>query len=778
MNEDSPRIHSSSFKAIKCNNIYTDSTMSPISGLLIFSTKFEKIIDFSLLSESEKAELSKTYKILDFSNSYLFPGIIDMNVHLHSNYEETDWANVQEITKLAIQGGITTIIDNPLMNHYDEKFDEILCLKSRISSLKENIYSDCGLFGYLGKHNVKQIEEIHETKIALGYKIHLMRSWMPELPFMAKKAFGELMKIIKEKKLLNNILLAFHSVNATDKDFFICSPLSTQNKDLRFQSEIISKKSDFRGGLAEDLDSDLNEDDPKTQYLLDEEIDEWMESKEKTRNSMAKWQKLEVQAQILAKFQEENSMARMELFQYNSKDSPLFEALDQSGSSFINSESSEINEDTEQNSSNEKINKISLNNTPKNQTFNSFHNFQTKKVSPLIVLNKMSNPENEKNVEEFYPREEIKTADSILKRESLKIVSEPSKLLSRRLVTSVSLVSDKSLDNLISLNSISSFEAIKMQELKTDHKINKDKDNIINHSYEMFLSNHVLFWEVKGIRMILKKTAKMFKDSEEKHKAKFLFMNLSSNALLFQVNKLKESMIFNEKIELLTEVCTPYLFFYNSKIQESQTKFKISPPIRIKKERDLFLQTIKQEGLIDVVSSFHFGVPWKYKFIDKGNFRRSFEGLSCLGFNLQVLWTKLFEITQRASSKDQAIKLMLENENMKSKAMKIEIETYQKIMKLMINKLCENPAKILNLEKKKGRIYIGLDADFVIWNPFKSYKIKANDLPLKDAKAFILLNCKVHGEIMETYLRGELVFRRNEKYPHFYNRRGDILTRE
>ena len=787
MNEEFKELDPTLIKVIKCNNIYTDSSAAPISGLLIFSSKFEKIIDFSCCSEMEKNDFSKNHQIIDFSDSYIFPGIIDMNVHLNCNYEESEWVNIEEITKLAIQGGITTLIDNPIMNNYDEQFDELVCLKSRISALRENIYSDCGLFSYIGKHNVMKIEEIHDSKLALGYKIHLNRTWMPELPYMNKKAFGQLIKLIKEKNSLRNILLAFHSVSASDKEFFICSPLRTERKEVRYQAEIISKASDFRGGLAEDFDPNSNEDDPKRQYLLDEEIDEWMESTDKSRsklsqNGIGKFQKLETQAKIVAKFQEENSIVRMELSQYNPKDSPLIEALEQSSSSsFIESDISAKNEISEINSSsNEKLNSVPLNPPKQCQTSpiikSSLQAFQSKKVPPLIVFNKLTTSADDKE-QGIYDREEIKTADAIIKKESLKLVSEPSKLLSRRMVSLVNVTSEKSMEQLNSLNSFSSFEAIKKQDLKTDNKPNKERENVLNHNYDIFLSNHILLWEVKGIRMILKKTEKVFRNSEQKDTVKLLFMNISSNALLFQVNKFKEINEISQKINVLTEVCAPYFFFYNTKIRQSQTKFKVSPPIRIKKERDLFLQTVKQDGLVDVVSSFHFTVPWKYKYIDKGNFRRSFEGLSCLGFNLQLLWTKLFQNTQKASSKDQAIRMILENENMQSKAIKIEIETFQKIFKLLINKLCENPSKILNL-KKKGRISVGLDADFLIWNPFKSYRIKAKDLPLKETKGFIPLNNEVYGEIKETYLRGELVFQRNEKGPHLYRKKGDILERE
>lgn len=73
---------------------------------------------------------------------------------------------------------------------------------------------------------------------------------------------------------------------------------------------------------------------------------------------------------------------------------------------------------------------------------------------------------------------------------------------------------------------------------------------------------------------------------------------------------------------------------------------------------------------------------------------------------------------------------------------------------------------------------IGLDADFVVWDPFKKVKVSGKDLPLKENKAFIWLNRNIYGEVRETFLRGDLVFRRNQKPPHFYYRKGDVLARK
>ena len=48
-------------------------------------------------------------------DDYIFPGLIDLNVSLNETAEE-EWNDVANITKMAVQGGITTIIANPFMS--------------------------------------------------------------------------------------------------------------------------------------------------------------------------------------------------------------------------------------------------------------------------------------------------------------------------------------------------------------------------------------------------------------------------------------------------------------------------------------------------------------------------------------------------------------------------------------------------------------------------------------------------------------------------------------
>ena len=127
-------------KAIKCKNIYTNSTKNPISGyLLIHNEKIHEIIPQSEMKN--EFLLQYDLKILD-DDFYIFPGIIDSNVNLNSTYDY-NWQDFTNITKMAAQGGVTTIIDNPLLNNYfmensNNKEDNFQKIDSSISTILIN----------------------------------------------------------------------------------------------------------------------------------------------------------------------------------------------------------------------------------------------------------------------------------------------------------------------------------------------------------------------------------------------------------------------------------------------------------------------------------------------------------------------------------------------------------------------------------------------------------------------------------------------------------------
>ena len=221
-------------KIIKCSHIFCDHESDPISGYIIIENeKIKKIIKV----DSQNGCEFKQNEVIDLEDSYIIPGLIDLNVHLNSNYDE-DWNDIENISKMAAQGGITTIIDNPLMNNYNSEFDEFEALKQRRKKLVGNLYVDCGLMALLSSHNYHLIEALWNSNMILGFKIYLSLSLQHDIPQIdtAKRHLKKIADFLY-KTSLSDIFISIHPELASNRDFFMCSPLRGLQKEKRLDLE-------------------------------------------------------------------------------------------------------------------------------------------------------------------------------------------------------------------------------------------------------------------------------------------------------------------------------------------------------------------------------------------------------------------------------------------------------------------------------------------------------------------------------------------------------------
>ena len=56
--------------------------------------------------------------------------------------------------------------------------------------------------------------------------------------------------------------------------------------------------------------------------------------------------------------------------------------------------------------------------------------------------------------------------------------------------------------------------------------------------------------------------------------------------------------------------------------------------------------------MIDSVSSYHLYVPFKYKKVDLGNFKRAFNGFNSTGLGFHLLWTLMLSNEKHKLKKD------------------------------------------------------------------------------------------------------------------------------
>jgi allantoinase len=75
--------------------------------------------------------------------------------------------------------------------------------------------------------------------------------------------------------------------------------------------------------------------------------------------------------------------------------------------------------------------------------------------------------------------------------------------------------------------------------------------------------------------------------------------------------------------------------------------------------------------------------------------------------------------------------------------------------------MAAGPARLTGFNGEKGALAPGADADFVVFDPDKVWTVSPEDLQFRH-KISPYLGAKLRGRVIETWLRGEPVFRNGE----------------
>jgi allantoinase len=230
-------------------------------------------------------------------------------------------------------------------------------------------------------------------------------------------------------------------------------------------------------------------------------------------------------------------------------------------------------------------------------------------------------------------------------------------------------------------------------------------------SYKAYLSSRPKEWENNAIRAMI--------DLCRETKAHVHIVHLSSAEALPMIKDAKK-----EGLPLTVETAPHYLFFEAEKINDGNTLLKCAPPIREKENNEQLWDALKT-GLIDFIATDHSPAPPSIKEIESGNFEKAWGGIAGLQFSLPVIWT---------AAADRNISL----EN-------------------ICSRMCTHPARFLGLEKTKGEISAGFDADIVIWDPEKNISISGNQIQHRH-KDSPYSGISLKGKILQTIVNGKIVF--------------------
>jgi len=195
-----------------------------------------------------------------------------------------------------------------------------------------------------------------------------------------------------------------------------------------------------------------------------------------------------------------------------------------------------------------------------------------------------------------------------------------------------------------------------------------------------------------------------------------------------------------EGLPLTVETCPHYLTFAAEEIPNGATHFKCCPPVRERENRERLWAALA-EGVIDMVVSDHSPCTPALKLTEKGDFLDAWGGIAALQFSLPVMWT---ELQKRGFGLGELTRWM-----------------------------SAAPAKLAGLNERKGRLAVGCDADIVIWQPEKEFKVVPEIIQHRH-KLTPYAGMNLRGVVEATYLRGTKVYERGR---FAENATGALLTK-
>ena len=182
---------------------------------------------------------------------------------------------------------------------------------------------------------------------------------------------------------------------------------------------------------------------------------------------------------------------------------------------------------------------------------------------------------------------------------------------------------------------------------------------------------------------------------------------------------------------MTVETCSHYLTFSAEDILDGATEFKCAPPIRESDNREKLWDALR-DNVVDFIVTDHSPCPPEMKMRKEGDFLRAWGGISSLQLSLPAEWTE-------ASSRGYSLSDIAEW-------------------------LCRKPAQLAGLDRQKGAIAAGNDADMVVWNPDSKFHVTAENLYHRH-KITPYCGRELRGIVRTTFLRGQKVFDGGEFSP-------------
>jgi allantoinase len=183
-----------------------------------------------------------------------------------------------------------------------------------------------------------------------------------------------------------------------------------------------------------------------------------------------------------------------------------------------------------------------------------------------------------------------------------------------------------------------------------------------------------------------------------------------------------------EGLPITAETCPHYLVFAAEDVLDGATEFKCCPPIRSRANREELWHAL-DDGVLDMIVSDHSPCPPELKRRETGDFLQAWGGISSLQLRLPVVWS---QARARGFGLQQVVEW-----------------------------LGGAPARLVGLEKRKGALSVGCDADIIVFRPEAPLRVAAEMLHHRH-KLTPYAGQVLRGVVETTYLRGVKIFAHGE----------------
>ncbi len=208
-------------------------------------------------------------------------------------------------------------------------------------------------------------------------------------------------------------------------------------------------------------------------------------------------------------------------------------------------------------------------------------------------------------------------------------------------------------------------------------------------------------------------------------------------------------------VPITAETCFHYLSLAAEQIRAGDTRYKCSPPIRTQENQDALwaeLARYPDDGVIQTVVSDHSPCTPDLKLLPlhipphtedapshNGSFLKAWGGVSSVGMGLPILWTEFSRRNNLSAAP--------------------EGEDATRALQDIVRLTCMNTAAQVGLEKQKGDLAVGMDADICVFDDKAEWVVEPSTMLFRN-KVSPYQGQTLRGIVRETWLRGERIFTR------------------